>query len=760
MGALAKILSGRLRTFLIGASITVALFLLNSHYPTLLNFIELKADDLRLYARGVKAPTGVVAIAAIDDKSVAELGRWPWPRATIAKLVAALQAYHVAVIGFDMVFSEADNADQARASIITRMREAGAPLEPLERALGPANDPALAAAIKAQGKVFIGYPLEIPDSHNRGQVNPGFLSHVVPPGPMTYGLVRLPPGPPPFLPTAIAYMPNQPVLNRAARGTAYFDTPSDPDGIFRTEMLVIRLGDRYCEPLFLALASAYAGGAMTSLTLANYGVASVRVGPIQVPVDEQGKMLVNFRGPAYTFPYYSVSDIVAHRVAANQLAGKIVLVGATALGLGDKWSTAVGSNFPGVEINADAIDNLLAGDFIRRTAVTAGMQQVGALTIGFAVSAAVALLSAAWAGVAALLLSLLYYLAAQHLLLADGLMVGVVTPVVIAFVTYGGLSSYRYLTEEQDRRYLRRAFEFYLHPAVIETLVRDPRALKLGGERRHLSILFADIKGFTSRAERTPPEELVAVLNTYMTAMIDVIMQSGGVVDKLMGDGIMAFWGAPASLPNPARSAVDCGLAMLGALDKLRQTAPAFADLAIGIGIATGEAIVGNFGGKQRFDYSVIGDTVNLASRIEGLTRFFEVRFLVNEQTFAEAQGEYIARTMGLVRVKGKQQPVAIVEIAGRANDSLDLSFYQNFSAAVDQLINGSQPQGWDAMRKLAESYPRDHAISLYLDKMEVAASPPVAPSSGWNSRLELSRKKPPSPPPPTQPVVFELETK
>jgi adenylate cyclase len=760
MAWLRRIVSGRFGTFLIGAGITVAFFLLDARYPSLLSFVELKADDLRLYARGTRKTTGLVAIAAIDDKSVAQLGRWPWPRSIIAKLVDALRAYDARVIGFDMIFSEADNADQQRGKFLTQLQQAGLPTASVQNVLGPPNDVLLARAIKAQGSVLIGYPLEIPDRHNQGRIEPGFAARLEPPKPMAYGLVRLPPGPAPKLTTAIAYLPTLPLLRVAARGTAYFDTPSDPDGIFRTEMTVIPFDGMYCEPLFMALASTFANGALTSLRLAAYGVAGVSIGPVQIPVDEAGRLLVNFRGPAYTFPYYSASDIIAHRVPAQALAGKIVLVGATALGLGDRWSTPVGSNFPGVEINANAVDNILTGDFVRRNAVTFGIERVGAIAIGLAVSLAVATLSAAWAALAAMVLCLGFYFAVQHLLTAGGLMVGVVFPVATAFVTYGGMISYRYLTEEQDKRYLRHAFEHYLHPGVIEALVKNPRALKLGGERRHLSILFADIKGFTSRAERTDPEELVSLLNTYMTAMIEVIMESGGVVDKLMGDGIMAFWGAPATLENPARNASDCGLRMLATLERLRRTDERFHDFEIGVGIATGEAIVGNFGGQKRFDYSVIGDSVNLASRIEGLTRYFQVPLLVNDQTLAEAGDGYVARTIGLVRVKGKQQPVGIVQVAGTIDQSLDPDFYREFTQAVVQINNGARNSGRAALQKLARTHPGDHPLRLYLERLEAQAPVKPHPAGFWEGLLERWRPKPALPAVIQQPVIFELETK
>jgi adenylate cyclase len=241
--------------------------------------------------------------------------------------------------------------------------------------------------------------------------------------------------------------------------------------------------------------------------------------------------------------------------------------------------------------------------------------------------------------------------------------------------------------------------------------------LKLGGERRHLSILFADIMGFTSRAERSEPEPLVALLNTYMTAMTNVIFETGGVVDKLMGDGIMAFWGAPLPAENSAREAIDCAIGMIAELKRLAEQDSRFADIHIGIGIATGDVIVGNFGGEKKFDYSVIGDTVNLASRLEGLTRQFKVNILVNRQTYDEAGHDYIAREIGLVKVKGKDQLEPVVDVAGHRGDSVDPVHYQKFTEALARLQRGESPE--QDLLSLQREWPDDHVIAMCLDRLK-----------------------------------------
>ena len=435
--------SGALRTLVIGMAVVASLFLLNVRYPSMLALAELKTFDLRMYTRGTRKPHGEVAIVAIDDKSIVDLGRWPWPRTVLAQLTKALKDYKVAVVGFDLVFSERDNGGNGREKIAGNLKDAGLPADKLRKDGGISNDLVFANAIKEQGTTFVGYPFQVASRPNE-EVNPGFVTKVAAPAPVTYNRVLIPAGEPrPPVPEALAYLPNLPLINGAARGSGYVDTPTDPDGIFRSEMMVIRFRKLYCEPLILAVTSAYANNAPTSLTLADFGVASVSVGPVTLPVDEQGHMLVNFRGPSHTFPYYSVSDVIAHRIPPGALANKIVLVGTSATGVGDRWSTPMDAAFPGVEIHANAIDNILTGDFIQRSDVTRGLERWGAVAMGIAVTAALAFLPASWSAIVTAALIAGYLAFAQFLLIADGLLLGVLLPTVIAVVDYAVLAGSR-----------------------------------------------------------------------------------------------------------------------------------------------------------------------------------------------------------------------------------------------------------------------------------------------------------------------------
>jgi adenylate cyclase len=707
-------------TIAIGLAVVIAIALLNHAYPRALELAQLTSGDWRIYHAGLPQPTGAVVIARIDDKSIAELGRWPWDRKVEARLVQALAGDKAAVIGFDVLMTERDSADVERDVIVAQLRGAGVSDQALRALAAQGSDDEFATAMKAQGETYLGYAFSSHQLHDGPEATqPGYLARFLPPPPLAYAIVRKSPDAYDFTMVAQSYLPPIPILNSAARGTGYYDIDTDADGAARSYPAVVRFKDRYCVPLFLAMASAYAGHAPLTLSFDRRGVAGITIAGEPIPVDELGRMMVHFRGNAGTIPWYSIADILAGRIPPNALNGKIVIVGLTAHGLGDRFVTPMGGDFPGVEIQASAIDNVLAGDFITRNGRLAFEEAGAALLLGVAVTIATALMPASASALIAIGLLGSYIGYATYRLRENGDLLGIIFPVVTVGLTYLVTTSWRYFTEGAEKRYLRHAFEHYLNPDVIAAIVDDPEGLKLGGERRHLSILFADIVGFTSRAERSEPEPLVALLNVYMTAMTDLILESGGVVDKLMGDGIMAFWGAPVVLANPARAAVDCALRMLEALRGLAQRDERFRDLHIGLGICTGDAVVGNFGGERRFDYSVIGDTVNLASRLEGLTRQFKVSLLVNRPTMNQAGDGFIAREIGMVRVKGKDQLVPVTEVVAREGDGADPSYYRRFGEALGLLKHGASPEA--ALRAMLAERPDDHVIAMCLDRLQAA---------------------------------------
>ena len=711
---------GHKRTIALGMLVVVLVFIAHGHYPRAFEFLELKAFDARMYSGKVAPPSGEVAIAAIDDKSIAELGQWIWPRSVMAQLVSALNDYKALIVASDVLFSERDENDITRADIADHLKASGLKPEAIKAAVGTSGDEALAAAIKAQGNTILSYYFENIYSQNGASADQthvkGSLQQIRMPGPLFYNIVNEQAHAlTPF--SAREYLPPIPRLNEAAKSIAFVNVDHDLDGAIRSEYTAIKFGGLYCAPMFLAVAKAAAGDKPLQLTVGEFGIEKVRIENVDVPVDRGGHMLLKFRGPHGTFPYYSISDIIHRKIAPDLLANKIVIIGLTATGLGDRGVTPVDDEMPRVEIHATAIDDVLTGDFIFEPHEPT-IEYAGAAILGMAIAIAAGTVSAVASLIAAVLLGIGYFAFAQHRLNATGEVIGVVFPLATLTVTYLALVSYRYVTEGREKAYLRHAFEHYLHPDIIASLVEQPGGLKLGGERRVLTILFADIVNYTGLSEKTDPAALVALLNDYMTKMTDRILESGGVVDKIRGDGIMAFWGAPVSVPNHAGAAIDSALAMLTELGALRKNDPRFKDIDIGIGIATGEAIVGNFGGANRFDYSVIGDTVNLASRLEGLTRHFKVHLLVSKLTLTDSRGGYVARELGLVKVKGKEQAVPVVEVAGHEGDGVEPGFYNRFASVINLIHDGAASQARSELAAMHAERPSDEVVRLYLEKL------------------------------------------
>ncbi|MGO9606113.1 MAG: CHASE2 domain-containing protein [Candidatus Binataceae bacterium] len=719
----------RWKTFALGLAVTAALFGVFVRYPRLLLTLDLMTSDGMMRTRPARALSNQVVIVAIDDKSIAELGHWPWPRSVFANLQGAFIDYKVKIVGYDILFSEVDGADVQREAIAQRLRGTCLSAVQSKSIIGANNDQQFAAATKAQGATFLSYSFA---THGLGEppvaIPAGYTTQMIEPSPLAYGLVTREPAATKDLMTAGAYAAPIPILNSAAKGVGFADAGPDADGTFRGELTAIKFHDDLCIPLFLGLVWAFEDYPNLRLDIAPFGIRNVTLGETTIPVDEVGGMVVVYRGPAGTFPHYSVSDIINHRIPAPDLAGKIVLVGVTGKGLGDRSVTPAGSEFPRVEIHANAIDDILTHDFVTRTkTVTLMIERGWAAVLGLGVSIAAAMLTPTWSILAMVVLAGSYFGFAQYMLVERGVMLGVIFPLIVAAGTVSILLGYQYVTEGREKGRLRRAFEKYLDPDVISSVVDNPQGLKLGGELRQLSILFADIVNYTGLTEETDPVALVALLNDYMTKMTDLILESGGVVDKIRGDGIMAFWGAPAEVPNHARSAIEVALGMLTELKRLREHDPRFANVDIGIGIATGQAIAGNFGGANRFDYSVIGDTVNLASRLESLTRHFKVHLLVSKDTFTEAGGAYIARDIGMVRVKGKTQHVPIVEVVAHANDGVDPAFYEQFARAVDLIKTGNAQAAHAQLENMMTTHPEDEVIGLYLEKLdETRGAPPT----------------------------------
>lgn len=713
-------------------------------------FMELKALDLRFISRGAEAPGGETVIATIDEKSLSELGRWPWKRTVIAQLVDRLGEYGAKAVGFDIVFAEPDeNAGIEEISRISAELETlgvqdGRIDELLEGRKKEADtDSALAEAIERAGNVTLGYffyTSREEASHlseediERGAENIAGSQ---------YQAVRLV-GAPNFAYINRAYAAAANIVQFAdvAENAGYFNAFPDVDGTNRWSPLAISFGEYLYPSLALATLVVYYDWPLLATTISELGVEGVMLDETLIPTDEGGRMLVNYRGPVGTFPYYSITDIIHGRLDPALFRDKIVLVGATATGIYDLRVTPFSTVYPGVEIHATVIDNILHQDFIERPGWAAIVDIMAVLLLGLLMVPVLARLRAFWGLVFAIALAFLYVLFNRFVFTGWNLWLNMVYPVLTILFVYVGISLYRYITEEREKKKIRGAFQYYLTASVINEMLKDPTKLRLGGDKKDLTVLFSDIRGFTSVSEKLSPEELVKLLNEYLTAMTDKVFQYDGLLDKYMGDAIMAVYGAPLDQPDHPLRACRTALDMMQELKKLQAkwTAEGRPVLDIGIGVNTGNMVVGNMGSEMRFDYTVMGDSVNLGSRLEGINKEYGTNIVISEFTYEAVKHVLRCRELDSVRVKGKARPVKIFELVGVIDGGgADFSYITVFEEGLAHYRQCRWDEAVVCFRSVLDLKPGDHAAEMYIGRCEDLKRTPPAP--GWDGVYVMTKK-------------------
>jgi len=615
---------------LIVALVLSALYLGNARF---FQVLEEKTLDMRFAIRGMIDPGPETVIAAIDEKSINKLGRFPWSRSTWSRVVDRLTADGARVIVFDVILSEKENAK---------------------------SDDQLQRAIQRNGRVIL--PLVF-DFTATGFKESGFTSQKVDAvTASSFAVIR--PGDETFVPLkAKMVLPPLSRFSSAAQALGQINMIPDEDGTLRWEMLAIEYQGDYYPPIGLQAARLYRDLGPESLVLDYRG--SVSLGDTVVPTDQYGRMLINYRGPDRTFPMYPVSDILDGTAPVGTFKDKIVLIGPTALGIYDLRVTPFTANMAGIEKHASVVDNILRGDFLHRT-------ETGVLPLIFLFAIVLGLTLprlGAKSGAALFLAFFASYMAlVQYLFAVKGIWFNLVYPASALFFGYTSQTAYRFFTEERRAREIRKMFSSYVSKRIVDELIRDPSKAKLGGDRKEITVLFSDIRGFTSFSEKLQPEEVVSLLNEYLGAMTEIVFAHEGTLDKFVGDAIVAFWGAPLSQPDHAERACRCALAMI---DKLKQLQAKWAAegkhvIDIGIGINTGDMVVGNIGAPgKKMDYTVIGDNVNLGARLEGLTRQYNNHIIISEFTCNKVKDILAVNELGSVTVKGKQHPVVIYDLVG-----------------------------------------------------------------------------------------------
>jgi len=634
---------------------------------------ELKAYDWRMRTTALHLEKNI-ALLYVDEQSLRHMEEmgvgWPWPRELYAPALVFLKRGGAKAVFFDIIYSEDSVYGVIDDEKIARGIENGPKSYFAVFATkhdGP-DDPRIATVMKKMSIPFTGN------------------------APSEIGEIR-----------SFKSLPIQPIVE-SAHAFGNVQSPPDADGTYRRIPLAWKYGKDIIPSIALKLAADSATGDVQWL-----GDDKIRVGKYDLPIDETANMMLKFPRSPKVFPTYPLAEVLVSqqqimdgekpRIDPSLFKDKIVIVGLSAPGLYDLKASPVSHVVPGAFIHATAVSNLLSGQ-----AMAASSIPIRALFI-FLMSCAAALglsflkrwwsLSLYSAGLIAVLFfgTLLFF--------AKGYWLPLITPffaMVLASIT---TLMRNYLTEGRKKVAIKRAFGQYLSPEVVNEIAEDPENIELGGSRKEISILFSDIAGFTPFSEKLTPEELVSKLNEYLTVMTEIILKHGGTLDKYIGDAIMAFWGAPLEISDHASRATKAALEMQAAIDR-------FPELATRIGIHTGSAVVGNIGSEQRFNYTAMGDVVNLASRLEGLNKYFGTRVLVSESTKKHLGADTICKRLGMVRVKGRLEPIDIFEPIGASADvpperikaidsiekGIDLFSQGNYEEALKSFEDASQVTG------------------------------------------------------------------
>lgn len=651
-----------------------------------------------------------VTVVDIDDDTLELVGQWPWPRTELGQLIEVLQRQGAAAIALDLVLPEPDRTSPRR--VLAAIVETWPDLPETEalRALAeserlPDNDRAL-AGIVGRGAVVAGF------AQTAGR------SGTMPPRKAGFAVAGL--DPKRFLADYNGAVTTLPEIAEAAAGSGAIDVQPEADGVIRRPSLLIAYGGEIYPSLAIETLRV-AQGASTILIKAagasgveafgaNTGISEVKVGDFIVETDPRGRIWLYDTGPV---PARSVPawQIMTGTAAADRITGHIVLIGTSAAGLKDVRASPLDPVAAGVTLQAQVIEQILLGSFLKRPDWATGLELLVMVALGLLILAAYTWrrMSAAWLAALTLLVLGGAIGASWQAFARYGLMFDPVYPAMVVAVVYTASSLLRYVRTESERRQIRSAFAQYMAPALVEKLAERPELLKLGGEMREMTVLFCDIRGFTTISERYDAEALTSLINRFLTPMTDVIMANEGTIDKYMGDCIMAMWNAPLDDPDHARHACTAALSMRQGVVRLNETLKREAEaegrphvpLAVGIGINTGVCCVGNMGSEQRFDYSVLGDEVNLASRLEGQCKTYGVDIIIGEKTRAAAP-EMAAMEIDLIRVKGKSQPARIFALVGGPEVAATEDFVE-LERLNACMLAAYRERRWEEVRRAAE---------------------------------------------------------
>ena len=717
----------------------IALVPLRITDPRPLEEARLRTFDLFQVLRPREQTARPVVIVDMDEKSQKEIGQWPWPRTVLADLVSEIARAGAVAIGFDIVFPEPDRMSPSVAEKSFRG------LDPETRAKldGLAsNDDIFADAIR-RARVVVG---------QAGSPTPEPLTQAE--SALQTGFAVVGPDPRPFLVTFPGLLRNIMPIEQAAAGRGLFSINPERDGIIRRVPVVMNAQGQLVPTLTMDMLRVVTNSGAILVRTDEAGVRAAAVPGLEVPTDLNGQFWVHFNKHDAQ-RYVSATDVLHGRVDPDRLRGRLVLIGTSAVGLLDVKTTPVEPTMPGVEIHAQILESILTKSLLSRPNYAIGAELLTAIVFGLAIIIAAPLLPASIVVALGVLLVAGLVGMSWYFFLAHNLLIDFTYPLMSCWLIYLVLTFFNYFREQQQRHQIRSAFGFYLSPQLVEQLARSPEKLVLGGEERRMTILFSDVRGFTTISEhyKDDPQGLTHLMNRFLTPLTNAIIERKGTIDKYIGDAIMAFWNAPVDDADHEANACEAALEMLARAEalnvELKREAEAngglYMPLRVGIGLNTGPCVVGNMGSDFRFNYSVLGDTVNVASRLESRTKDYRLSMVIGSRTAEGAREKFTTMEIDLIQVKGKKQPEAVFTVLGRAEIDDDPSCKELLELNA-QMLASYRKQQWDATktliercRKLASGFGADGLYDMYLERIVAYQNDPPPPD--WNGVYEAETK-------------------
>jgi adenylate cyclase len=679
-----------------------------------------------------------VTIIDIDEQSLAKFGQWPWPRTRIADLITGLTRLGAVVIAFDVIFSEPDrlNPDVAADTFRDLDEETRAKLHAL-----PSNDQVFADAMK----------------HSRVVLGESGLSQIITQLdkslPVT-GLAMLGEDPQRFMVKFPGLLRNTPVLEKNASGRGLLTIDPERDGIIRRVPMILQAQGQTMPSLSFEMLRVVTGTDTIFIKSDRAGITSVGVKGFQVPTDRNGKLWVHFAHRDPTI-YVSALDVLGGSAPPEKIKGKLVLVGTSAVGLNDIKTTPVSAAMPGVEIHAQVLEAALTRTLLAQPPYGPLLEFASALLLGLLVIVFAPMFGpVSLVGVGAVFATLLVG-TSWYFYVHDRLLVDFTYPLLSTTTIYLTLIFTSFVREQAQRRQIRSAFGQYLSPALIEQLAQSPDKLKLGGEEREMTIMFSDVRGFTTISEsfKSDPQGLTTLMNRFLTPLTNAILDRKGTIDKYMGDAIMAFWNAPLDDSEHQINACNAALDMLERIDVLnkdreieaRDGGHTFIPINVGVGLNTGTCVVGNMGSTLRFDYSVLGDTVNLASRLEGQSKEYGFPIIIGSRTAMAAKEKFAILELDFIMVKGKKEPEVIYAVAGR-EDVAHSERFQKLRNLTIEMLACYRSRDWEGAlaaiergRKTDEGHALEYLYNLYEERLHAYQETPPPPD--WNGAFQLLKK-------------------